>query len=157
MAVGEYRRCEWRRRGIRGKVSGLPVEREKEREADMRDGLTQWGKGERNETEGTASGKVTAERGSRKNIREYEGRFSQRYGERERSPGGGENTRTKMSSSDPDLRRQGNRRWARTSSPSPRAAGNREIFAPTFTSGAPRGWLAIKKAASAPWPRRSFN
>lgn len=34
MDVVEYRRREWRRRGVRGKVSGLLSEREKERDIE---------------------------------------------------------------------------------------------------------------------------
>lgn len=68
------------------------------RETDMRDG----GRNDGRNGEGG------------KNIREYAGddpSGTKRRGER-KMEGGGENTHTKMSSSNPDLRRQGNRQWA---------------------------------------------
>lgn len=106
-------------------------EREKERrKADMRDGPR--------EIE-TAEGTVRVEKIFANTRDDPSG--TERRAER-KIEGGGENTRSKMSSSDPDLRRQGNRRWQTLSRV--RAAGNREIFVRTFID-AFRGWLAIKR------------
>lgn len=85
MDVGEYRRRE----GEFEEKSPVGWTKEKGRDGEGNDG--------RNGSEGG------------KNIRECEGRFQRHGGGEKEREIGGENTHTKVSSSDPDLRRQGNR------------------------------------------------
>lgn len=89
-----------------------------------------------------------------KNIREYTGddpSGTKRRGER-KMEGGGENTHTKMSSSNPDLRRQGNRQWANFE-PSPCGRKPRN-FCSNFHRARFSRMARDKKDVSGSWPRR---
>lgn len=157
MAVGEYRRCEWRRRGIRGKVSGPPVEREKEREAEMRDGLTQWGKRERNdgrngerESDGGTRGREKIFANTRDDFPSGTGKEKDRHQEVEK---------TRTLKCHRAILIYGGREIGGGPNFEPESTRGRKSrnFCTNFQRRDASRMARDKKAASAPWPRRAFN